>query len=111
MDTILEKINKAALKFLIPLSEEDMYKTIVEEGRKLIDAEHGSIFLERNGMLQRVYASSQLFYGVKIKKSGYVYRSFQSKKPFVGNAKNLERSFPEIVSLHLNSVILMPLSY
>ncbi len=111
MENILEKINKAALKFLTPLSEEEMYKTIVEEGTKLIDAEYGSIFLERNGALQRVYASSPLFYGVKINKDGYVYKTYQSKKPIVGTAKNLERIFPEIASLHLNSVILMPLSY
>lgn len=111
MENILETINKAALKFLIPLSEEEMYKTIVEEGRKLIDAEHGSIFLERNGVLERVYASSPLFYEVTISKDGYVYKTYQTKKPIVGNAKNLERISPEITSLHLSSVILMPLSY
>ncbi|MBI4080167.1 MAG: GAF domain-containing sensor histidine kinase [Candidatus Levybacteria bacterium] len=111
MDSILTKINEASLKFLTPLSSDEMYKTIVEEGRKLIDAEHGSIFLEEQSKLHRVYASSPLFFKVHITNDGYVYKAFKDNTSFVGNAATLLKRYPRIDKLGIKSVIFVPLSY
>lgn len=111
MDTILEKINSAGVKFLAPLTPEETYETIASEARNLVSAEYVSIFLERNGELQRVYASSGELEKIKIRKEGFTYKCFAKKIPYVLNTDRIENIHPRVKKLKIESTIFIPLTY
>lgn len=111
MDNDLKKLNQASLKLLTPLPLDRMCKTIVEEARKLVDAEYGSVFLAQSGTLQRVYSSSDVFYKIHIKQSGYVYKSFRNRKAYSINIRKIEKTYPEIKALGITHLMMIPLSY
>lgn len=46
MQNTLEQLNRSALKFLVPLTPQATYKTIVKEAIKLVNAHYGSLTLE-----------------------------------------------------------------
>lgn len=112
--SILEKIYNACLKFLVPLTPEEMYATIVEEAVKLVDGKHGSILLASNGNLERVYATSDIFYTIKPRKRGIRYQVFEKRTPKILHAKNtklLEKEYPGFKEAKGRSVIFIPLYY
>lgn len=79
----IEKLTESTTKFLDPLTLEGTYKTIVSEAIKLTKAEFGTIFLERNGELERVYSTVPKIYQVAPRKDGYNSRVFKSGKPIL----------------------------
>jgi two-component system, OmpR family, sensor histidine kinase ResE len=111
MEQILEKINKSALKFLVPLSENEMYQTIVEEARKLFGGEYGSIFLENDGKLVRVYANASFFHDVRIRSKGYTYTTYKTKIPYVIDVEKQKNFHAPIKNQGVKSIIHIPLSY
>ncbi len=111
MESILEDINKIVLKLLSHSNADDMYQTIVEEGKKIISCEYGSIFLENDRKLKRVYASDPVFFHVKPRQEGLIAMALKSKEPnvvVVEKTKNIKPIFRE---LKIKSIILIPLSY
>jgi K+-sensing histidine kinase KdpD len=111
MENVLVKINKTALSFLSPLTTEQTLVVIVNEARKLVDAEYGSIFLENDNKLKRVYASFELLYDIKPLREGFVYKSFRTHKPYVVNIKRLEKLYPKLKEIGVKSDVVIPLSY
>jgi K+-sensing histidine kinase KdpD len=114
METTLEKINRAALKILIPLSANEMYKTIVDEAIKLVNGDDGSILLEdhpgsRN--LVRVYSSSEDIANVPTRKRGFTYTSFIERRAYVTYSNDFKKVHPETAKSGVKSVIFIPLSY
>lgn len=108
---IIEQINQSSLKFLEPLEPEEMFKTIVEEAKKLVKAEHGSILLAEDGNLKRVYASDLFFNNIHIRDKGFTYRAFKSHQPFVVDVESVENFHKAIVDQGVKSIIQVPLSY
>lgn len=107
----LKKIYKASLNFLVPLTPEKTYATIVKEATKLVRAPMGTIMLEQDGELKRVYSSVPLELQVKHRKRGFLYRAFRSKKPTVLTIGEIKKVHPEIKKLSIASDVVIPLSY
>lgn len=108
---ILERLNQSALKLLAAPTLEKLCKIIVEEARKLVQAEHGSLFLQEKNKLERVYTTSLLLKRSKIKKRGYLEKAFRAKKVTLLGSSKTQRSIPEYKAIGIKSVVLLPLSY
>ncbi len=111
MDKTLEKIYNAALKFLVPLSIEETYETIVKEAIKLVNAVNGSILLEQYGVMRRVYASRPTLYDFQPRKRGFAYKVYSSKMPRVVPVRQIAKVHPEITRTKAQYDVFIPLSY
>jgi signal transduction histidine kinase len=111
MENILVNINKAAIKFLAPLAPVETYKIIVKEAIKLVGADYGSILLEQEGSLKRVYASIKMAYTTQNRKKGNTFKSFSEQKVIVAPIKELGPLHPELTKFGVKWTIFIPLSY
>jgi signal transduction histidine kinase len=107
----LEKIYKASLKFLVPLTPEETYSIIVEEAVKLVGAEYGSVILDQEGELVRVYSSSPLAYKTKNRKKGFTYRAFSERKVIMAQIEETSKAHPELKEVGIRWTMFIPLSY
>lgn len=96
---ILKKIYLSSLKFLVPLTTEETYATIVSEAAKLVKTEYGSILLEQNGELNIVYSSNPSLSKIERREKVFLYNTFKTGKPVVLRAGEIK------------SNIIIPLSY
>ncbi len=110
-EDILEKIYKASMKFLVPMTTEETYSMIVEEAIKLVKAEYGSILLGREDGLERVYASSALFYKITPRKKGIMYGVYKNRKARVLQSQDIIKIHPQFKETETRSDILIPLAY
>jgi len=110
MDKTLEKIYKASLKFLTPLAPKETYSVIVKEAIKLTKVNYGSIFLEKEGVFERVYPYSRVLYQMKARR-GFISKTFKSGEPVILDAKELEGIYPLISQMGIKSILAFPLSY
>ncbi len=110
-DRILERIYSSVLKFLIQLTPEETYATVVEEAIRLVNGFDGAIVLMQNGEFKKVYSSSESIAAVKTRKNGFSYRSFVKKKAFVINYDELRVAHPEREFEKVRASIFIPLSY
>lgn len=108
MNGLLEKINKSALKFLSPLTPEKTYEVIVVEALKLLDGKYGSVILEIDGDLKRVYGSMPFTYSIKNRKKANTYKAFNENKVIIAD---ITKAHPEIVKFDIKWTIFIPLSY
>lgn len=111
MDSIIEQIYKASLKFLDILSPEETYKAIVKEALKLVNAEYGSIFLGENDDLVRVYSSDPFFELIKVRREGIVNSVYKEDKFIINDVEKVAKIHPIIKKMGVKSVIYIPLSY
>ena len=108
---LLQQIHKASARFLAPLTPEETFESIVEESIKLVGAKYGSILLEEDGQLNRIYSSDPVLYSSVPLKRGYAFQSFETKKAFAVGSRGLWRAHPELKDLGTRSVIFVPLIY
>lgn len=111
MQNTLEDIYKSGLRFLASLTPEETYSTIVEEAMKFVDSDFGSVILENNGVLERVYSSNPRLFHLTIRKKGYTYRAVNSDEPVVVFAQQTEKIHSMIKQLGIKRTIYIPLSY
>lgn len=111
MEEILEKVYKASIKLLVPATIDETYKSIVDEAVKLVGGKYGSIFLEKEGALTRIYTTYPDLYKIKIRKNGLTYKVFNTNEPIVENISNISRVHPLMSKTGAKSDILIPLSY
>lgn len=109
MESVLESVYRAGLKFLAPLNLRQTYSTIIREALRLVDADIGSIFLKVGNKLERVYASTPAMYKIHPRKQGNLYKVFRSKDPIVLTYKQLEKAHPEMKKFNIRSNVLLPL--
>lgn len=110
MDRVLEIIYNSVLKFLEAESAEEMYKLIVKEGMRLVQANYGSILLETEGKLKRCYASNLLLYQIKPRSKGYMFNVYKSKQPIILTKKSIIKIHPLLQSLNIQSDVIVPIS-
>jgi K+-sensing histidine kinase KdpD len=112
MDTenILEKINKACLKFLVPLSLEDTYATIIEEALRLVACDDGMIVRNYDGQLKTVYGSTPVTASYKVRTQGNSYKAITEHKAIVMQRDEIKKMNPKKDN-PIRSVIFLPLSY
>lgn len=110
MKDIIQQIYESGLKFLVPLDLDETYKVIVQEAMKLTGAQYGSVFLEKNGELERVYASSPVLFKIKPRRRGITYNVYKTKKPVILTSKQIEKIHPEFEETRARSDIIVPLT-
>ncbi len=113
MDNSLEKIYKAGLKFLAPLTPEETYRVIVQEAVKLVKGEVGALSLMVEGEFKIVYRQAPPGSPppAAIRKAGFAYKSFKEGKVLVIDSKRLKKAHPEVVREEFRSNIFIPLAY
>lgn len=108
---ILEILNRSALKLMEAASFEELCKNIVQEAKKLVDADHGSLFLFEKNNLEKVYTSSSVLRKSKMKKRGYLEKAFESKRVMILRGSQTEKVNRVYKSIGIKSVVLLPLTY
>lgn len=111
MDQNLEKVYKAGLKFLVPLTLAENYALIVKEAMKLVKADEGSILIEQKGELLRTYASSPDLYQIKSSQKGYMRMVFKTRIPLILSPKEIAKVNPHIKKINAESIMIIPLYY
>ena len=110
MDAVLRKIHKAGVKFLVPLTLDETYSTIVHEAIKLVKADHGSILMYYDGELNRVFSTTPILYTYKPRKKGDLYRTFRQNQPYVRtDAEKVAKIHPQLKQLRVESMIHIPI--
>lgn len=108
---VLERISDTGLKLLLAINPEETYKTVVEEGSKLVNAEYTSLFLEKEGFLYRVHTTGPEKYQLKLRKNGFTYSAFRSGKIIINTRKTMSKFHPEIAKSEVHSFVNLPLTY
>lgn len=107
---ILEKVDKSAIKFLDKLSLKDTYKTIVEEIKKIADADYCHILLEDKGELKSAYASPIILATIKRRANGFTEKTWKKNKIFQIEGKDILNIHPELKKMGIKSTIFLPLT-
>lgn len=109
----LEKIHRAGLKFLVPLSQEELFKTIVHEAVTLVEGDGGIIIIPNGDRMEIVYqfmsSSTPPLPGIRSK--GFAYKALRTRRVFVVHAEEMAKERPEISNLGIGSRIYIPLAY
>jgi signal transduction histidine kinase len=111
MEKMLERINKSALKFLSTNSIEETYKIIVNEAIKLTGAEYGSIILEQDGSLNKVYSSNDNGYKILSRKKGNTYKAFTEGKILQVHVSQIQDAHPQAIDIGIKWTLFIPLTY
>lgn len=108
MSSDLERIYRAGLKFLAPLTPEKTYRIIVYEAVKLVDGDNGIIMLQIKGKLKPIYQSPfHIPLSAHPRKDGLAYRAFRKREAFVAHKKEIHR---DSARAGIKSVIFIPLA-
>ncbi len=111
MEKILERINKAALDFLEPLTLHEINMTIVQHGKKLFDAKYGSIFVIDKGKLTRSYASAAFLYKIKNRDNGFIRTAIKKKKVMILPIEKIRKIHPLLSKKNIQTVVVVPLMH
>lgn len=111
MENTLEKIYRASLKLLTPLTTEEVYATIVSESVRLAGAKYGSLILHKDDELKRVFTTNPIAPQIKIRKAGFAYTVFSESRVLVVQREESGKVHPEIIRAGIKSSIFVPLSY
>ena len=106
-----EKLTQASLKFLVPLSLDETYKTVCKEAIRMLDAKAASIFLKQGSAFPRIYTTWPKMNTVKARRRANVYYAFKSKKPIVKSIYTPGGINPDAIKIGINSYTFIPLSY
>lgn len=104
-------VYSSSLKFLVPLTPEETYKTIVDEAIRLVDGKYGSIFIPVNSRMQRVYASFPKLYEIIPRQDGITHSVYTSSKPSIRSIGDLMPLHPKLKEMKISSDICVPLTY
>jgi signal transduction histidine kinase len=108
MENIIQRINKASLKLLEPLTLQQTYKRIATLATQLVKGEEGKLVLMKNRTLEVVYSTVGDYKKMSVRKNGHTYNSFRKKKAFV----IYEKEIKDVDSKKgYQSVIFIPLYY
>lgn len=106
-----DQLYEASLKFLYPLTPTKTYRVIVEEAMKLVGAKYGSIFLEEEGKLKRMYASHKLLFKVEPRETGMTQHAFETGETHIRSGNELKKYHEVYDTVIIGSDILQPLKY
>ncbi len=107
---LLKKISKAALQFLIQLTPDETYNTIISEALSLADGDEGVIILNKQNRLEPVYTKPANILRVKPRKEGFAYKALETGKSFIVHDTTFNEIHPEI-SKKVKTSLFIPLSY
>ncbi len=114
MESILEKIHRATLKFLTPLTPDETYTIVGQEAQKLVGGEHSTIYLLEDRELVRAYSSLPSLFRISGKERDIRYDVIKNKKPAILSLsfmKKLKKKYPFMGKVYNRSALMIPLSY
>lgn len=111
LDQVIRNVYDAGIKLLIPHTLEKTYKTVVTEAITLVHGTHGSIFIAQDGEMIRVYTSDPSLYNIQVRKTGYTYRTFKNRTPYLHHREKMVQNHREFKKMKLHSDLSIPLAY
>lgn len=109
MKKIIYDINSTLFKLSESTSYDILNKAIVDGSVKLFKAKYVDLILKQNGELKKVYSSSPGLLNVKIRKTGFIYRSYKYNKLKILGLKQIKIMDPEYTKNGIKSIIISPL--
>jgi K+-sensing histidine kinase KdpD len=110
MDKKLAIINDAALHFLMPNELQKVYAIIVDKAIELVGGSFGSIILNNDREMVRVYTSNHDHFSSKVRKGENASKAYAQNKILIIPISDLSSSHPELVEKNIKSTIFIPLS-
>lgn len=110
--SILERINKAGLKFLTPMTLDQTCDLAVKEAVRLFHSRTGGLFLvnEKNKLKRvAVYPSTKSL--ISPRKNGFTHRAYVEKRTIIVLADEINKVHKEFVGADYGSAVFIPLSY
>ena len=111
LDHVIRNVYEAGIKLLIPQTLEKTYQTVVAEAISLVGGTHGSIFIPQDGEMVRVHTSDPALYNIKVRSTGYTYRTFKKRIPYLHHREKMVQNHREFVKMKLHSDLSIPLAY
>lgn len=108
--TTLQKIQQSSLRILLPLNSQDLHKMCVKEAVSLAGADYGSLFLEKNNQLTRVFSTVPLKNQLRPRSEGATYKAFSQGKLKVIHKRTLKKTHPEAREKP-ETIVIIPLTY
>jgi transcriptional regulator with GAF, ATPase, and Fis domain len=108
--SLLQQIQQASLKLLLPLDSTELYRTCVKEAVSLVGANYGSLFLEKNDRLVRVFTTVPISKRLVPRNNGNTYKSFLEGKIQFLYRETIKNTHPE-AEKDLAAIILIPLTH
>lgn len=102
---LIKQLTESTAKFLEPLTLEGTYQIIVSEAIKLNQADYGTIFLAKNGKLERVYSTVPQEFQVEPRKDGYNAKVFKTGKPVLIKRSSFLSVHPDFKNQSANFII------
>jgi signal transduction histidine kinase len=110
VDEIFEDLRIASSRFFLSKEPQDTYRIIVEEAKRLLEADYGSLFLWKNSKLERVYTSFPQLYKVIPRKNGRTVGVIMNQEPLLYDI-SADRDHPMLHRLGVRFVVSFPLLY
>jgi len=110
-DESLRKLNAVSSELLQPLGFSQMVEHVVHTGIKLLEADEGSLILNKNEQLERVYSTADYFNTWSIRKKGYIHECYQTHTPLIVDVETLLPYQPTLKTANVQTVFFIPLSY
>jgi len=110
MNVRVADIYASAVKLMPPLSTDETYAVIVSEAQKLAGAGNGSVFIDRNGVLERVYSSVGRTLQIKPSETDFIYGVFKTQKAKALNSKWIDKVHPGSSDTTAKKMIFIPVS-
>lgn len=107
---LLKRISKAALQFLVQLTPEETYNTIISEALALAKGDEGVIILNRKDHLEPVYTKPSNITRIKPRKKGFAYKALNTGQSFLVHENMFGKVHPEIPQ-KVKTSLFIPLSY
>lgn len=108
-ESTLKNIYQSVLKFLMPLSSEETFEMVVQEGIRLNKAHFGSLVLEQGGEFTEVFSTLPI--RLKRARKGSTYKAYKEGKSYVIYHEDFAHKYPGLVDLGIQSNVFIPLSY
>ncbi|HVT01305.1 MAG TPA: HAMP domain-containing sensor histidine kinase [Patescibacteria group bacterium] len=108
---MLDRIYDSAIKFLSPQTLQDTYETAVNEAIALTEADHGTILLEKNGILNRVYTNIPRENFTEPRKGGFAYKALNTGRPQLLSSKIIGQIHPNLIKVGIKSAVIIPLTH
>lgn len=111
MKNVLDQLYHSGLQFLVPLTPDETYKTLINEAVKIIGAAYGTILLWENDSWEKVYSTVPNSQSITPRKNGYTKATFRKGEILVLPAKDVVRVHPELEKMKMKRTVMVPLSY
>ncbi|MBX4205811.1 HAMP domain-containing histidine kinase [Candidatus Microgenomates bacterium] len=106
-----ESLKESAKNLAHRMPTDKTYASIIREAKQLFNASNGSIYIELDGVLKRVYTTIPFTERVFVRSKGHTKKAFDSKEITVITAKDFLKIHPEYNIHGITHFVSVPLVY